>query len=176
MKSFFRKLRWLTQRPGKEAELREELEFHLAEEVSEREAEGLPKEEARWAARRELGSLTLVEENTRAVWGWTFLEQLVQDLRFAVRTMGTPPQSRDAWDGWEHVGRRQEGREQRRFPIWRLRAPPAEQVGLLQPVRLLPVGETQPDDPRTGRATLLAGYMPARKASRIDPVTAIRHE
>jgi macrolide transport system ATP-binding/permease protein len=87
MKSFFQKLRWLTQRPDKEAELREELQFHLAEEASEREAEGLRKEEAQWAARRELGNLTLVKEDTRAVWGWTLIEQLVQDLRYAVRTM-----------------------------------------------------------------------------------------
>ncbi len=87
MKSFFRKLCWLTRRPAKEAELREELEFHLAEEANQREAEGLPKENARWAAHRELGNLTLVNENTQAVWGWSFLEQLLQDLRYAVRTM-----------------------------------------------------------------------------------------
>ncbi|HEY6991436.1 MAG TPA: permease prefix domain 1-containing protein, partial [Bryobacteraceae bacterium] len=87
MKSLFRKLRWLTRRPAKEAEFREELEFHLAEEASEREAAGLPKEDAWWAAHRELGNLTLVKENTRAVWGWSFLEQLVQDLHYAVRTM-----------------------------------------------------------------------------------------
>ncbi len=29
MNSFFRKLRWLTRRPDKEAELREELQFHI---------------------------------------------------------------------------------------------------------------------------------------------------
>ena len=87
MNSFFRKLRWLTQRRGKEAELREELQFHLEEEAEQRQAEGLAEEEARWAARRELGNLTLVQENTRAVWGWTILEQLGQDLRYAFRTM-----------------------------------------------------------------------------------------
>ena len=36
--SFFRKLRWLTQRPDKEAELREELQFHLMEEAERRKA------------------------------------------------------------------------------------------------------------------------------------------
>ena len=44
MNSFFRKLRWLTQRPGKEAELREELQFHLAEEAEERRADGLSED------------------------------------------------------------------------------------------------------------------------------------
>ena len=85
--SFFRKLRWLTRREAKEAELREELQFHLEEEAEERKREGLPKEEALRAARRELGNFTIVQESTRAAWGWTFLEQLGQDLRYGVRTM-----------------------------------------------------------------------------------------
>ena len=37
MNSFFRKLRWLTRRSGKEAELREELQFHLEEEAEQRQ-------------------------------------------------------------------------------------------------------------------------------------------
>ncbi len=87
MSAFFRKLRWLTRRNRKEAELREELQFHLEEEAEERHARGLAEEEAWWAARRELGNLALVREDTRAVWGWTILEQLGQDLRYALRTM-----------------------------------------------------------------------------------------
>ena len=87
MNAFFRKLRWLTQRRNKEAELREELEFHLGEEADERREEGLAEDEARRAARRELGNVVLVEEDTRAAWGWTIVEQLGQDLRYAFRTM-----------------------------------------------------------------------------------------
>src|SRR5580700_6731033 len=89
MTSFFRKLNWLRRRPSKEEELREELRFHLEEEAEERQARGLTNEEARLSARRELGNITLVEENTRAAWGWTMLEQLGQDLRYAFRTMAS---------------------------------------------------------------------------------------
>ena len=87
MNAFFRKLSWLRRRPSKEDELREELQFHLEEEAEERQAQGLANEEARRAARRDLGNVTLVQENTRAAWGWTLLEQLGQDLRYAFRTM-----------------------------------------------------------------------------------------
>jgi putative ABC transport system permease protein len=83
--SFFRKLSWLAQRPRKEAELREELQLHLDEEAEERQAQGLAPEEARLAARRELGNLTLLKEDTRATWTWTWLEQFVQDLTYAAR-------------------------------------------------------------------------------------------
>ncbi len=87
MTSFFRKLTWWMRRPGKEAELQEELQFHLEEEAGERRAEGLAAEEARRAAHRELGNLALVQEDTRAAWTWTFWEQLAQDVRYGLRTI-----------------------------------------------------------------------------------------
>jgi macrolide transport system ATP-binding/permease protein len=86
MSSFLRKLSWLRHRRRKEAELSEELQFHLDEEAELRQAEGLEENQARPAARRDLGNITLVKENTRAMWSWTFFEQVAQDLRYALRT------------------------------------------------------------------------------------------
>jgi macrolide transport system ATP-binding/permease protein len=91
MPSFFRKLVWLMQRDRKGAELPEELEFHLEEEAEARREDGLPEDQARWAARRELGNVTLVEENIRAVWIWTFWERAIQDVRYALRMMRKNP-------------------------------------------------------------------------------------
>lgn len=87
MHSFFRKLSWLIRRRHKEAELREELEFHLTEETEERKAVGLADVDARFAARRDLGNVVLVAEDTRAVWGWPVFEQFAQDVKYAVRTL-----------------------------------------------------------------------------------------
>jgi putative ABC transport system permease protein len=91
MNAFFRKLRWLIERSDKEAELREELQFHLAEDAEERRADGLPEDAARGAARRGLGNLTLLEENTRAAWGWTRLEQLARDAAYGLRQVHRNP-------------------------------------------------------------------------------------
>jgi macrolide transport system ATP-binding/permease protein len=87
MTSLFRKFTWWLQRRRKEDELREELQFHLEEEAVEREAAGLSRDQARWAARRDLGNVTLVQENTRTLWSWLLLEQLAQDVRYGVRAM-----------------------------------------------------------------------------------------
>ncbi len=87
MTPLFRKLTWWLQRRRKEDELREELEFHLAEEAGERQADGLPEDQARWAARRDLGNVTLLREDTRPLWSWILLEQLAQDVRYGLRTM-----------------------------------------------------------------------------------------
>jgi macrolide transport system ATP-binding/permease protein len=87
MTAFFRKLGWLTRRARKEVELREELQFHLDEEADESRSEGLTDHDAYRAARRDLGNLTLVQEDTRAAWTWTVLEQLVQDVRYAFRML-----------------------------------------------------------------------------------------
>ena len=87
MNSFFRKLGWLTRRRSREDQLTAELQFHLEEEAEERQSAGMPAQDARWAARRELGNLGAVREDTRAMWSRTLLEQLLQDLRYGARTI-----------------------------------------------------------------------------------------
>jgi predicted permease len=91
MKAFLRKLGWIAQRRRKEEELREELAFHLAEESDERKADGLSEQEARFAARRELGSVALIAEDTRSSWGWIWIERVGQDVRYALRMMRRKP-------------------------------------------------------------------------------------
>lgn len=86
MNEFFRKLSWLTQRRKKEAELRAELIFHLEEEAA-----GLAIKDAESAARRELGNIVLVMEDTRRTWGWASLEQFWQDLRYSLRSLRKTP-------------------------------------------------------------------------------------
>jgi predicted permease len=85
--SLFRKLHWLLRRRSKEAELEEELQSHLDEETEEQEAAGLSPEKAYRAARLELGNVALVKEDTRAAWSWMVWEQLVRDVRDAVRLL-----------------------------------------------------------------------------------------
>ncbi len=41
--------------------------------------------------RRELGNLTLAMEDARATWGWTWLESIFADIRYAFRALGTQP-------------------------------------------------------------------------------------
>ena len=87
MISFFRKLMWLARRSSREDQLNAELRFHLEEEAEERRADGMSAREAHWASLRELGNLGVVREETRAMWSWTLLEQLGQDLRYGARTI-----------------------------------------------------------------------------------------
>jgi macrolide transport system ATP-binding/permease protein len=91
MIEFFRKLGWLARRRNKENHLTAEVQFHLEEEAEERQTAGVAEEEAQWAARRELGNLGAVREDTRATWSWTPFEQLLQDLRYAARTIRRNP-------------------------------------------------------------------------------------
>src|SRR5690242_12486217 len=87
MKTFLRKLGWLRSRKRKEAELEEELAFHLEEEADRRRSAGLSDDDARRFAHNNLGNLAMVKEDTRAAWTWVWLEQFAQDLRYASRTM-----------------------------------------------------------------------------------------
>jgi predicted permease len=91
MNTFFRKLAWFAQRRRKEQQLAAELQFHLEEEAEELQTAGLAQDEARRAARRELGNVGLIQDDTRAAWGWPLAEQFLQDLRYAARTILRSP-------------------------------------------------------------------------------------
>src|SRR5215471_11490452 len=46
---------------------------------------------AAMAGPRELGNLTLAAEDARAEWSWILLEQVAQDVRYALRTLRRAP-------------------------------------------------------------------------------------
>ena len=91
MRSLFRKLHWLVRRRNREAQLRDELQFHLDQEAEERQEEGLAENEARAAAHRELGNVIRVAEDTRTQWGWTRLEQFARDSAYGLRQIRRNP-------------------------------------------------------------------------------------
>jgi predicted permease len=72
-------------------DLQDELQSHLRMAIADRIAQGESPEEARAAAQREFGNIPLIEDVTRATWGWRRLETIAQDLRYAVRQMRRSP-------------------------------------------------------------------------------------
>jgi len=82
MGELWRRLRYLINRKRQEQDLADEMRLHrdLLGEAS-----GLS------AANRSFGNLTQLAEASRAVWIWPFLETLVQDTRYAVRTLRANP-------------------------------------------------------------------------------------
>ena len=85
-------MKWVFwRRKRRNEELREELQAHLL--LAEREAmeSGQTRNEARSAARREFGNVSVAEEVTRDMWGWRWLEDLLQDLRIGLRMLRRSP-------------------------------------------------------------------------------------
>jgi macrolide transport system ATP-binding/permease protein len=72
-------------------ELDDEIQFHLDEQIAENIAAGMTPEQARYAAMCSFGNKTFLKEDTWNTWGWTRVEQLGQDLRFALRQLRKTP-------------------------------------------------------------------------------------
>jgi predicted permease len=68
-------------------EFDEEIQAHLRMAAADREDSGASAADARNAAKRELGNLTLLKDATRETWGWLWLEGLAQDLRYTLRQL-----------------------------------------------------------------------------------------
>jgi putative ABC transport system permease protein len=79
------------RRSNADADLDEEIRFHLSEEARLRADRGESAEDARWNARREFGNVLLVKETTRDAWGLRLLHDFAGDLHFGVRMMMRAP-------------------------------------------------------------------------------------
>jgi len=75
----------------REEELDDELRSHLEMAVQDRLERGESLEEAEAAVRREFGNVMMVKEVTREMWRWVWLEQLIQDLRYGLRSLRRAP-------------------------------------------------------------------------------------
>jgi len=84
-------LPWRERKKDRDRELDEEIEADLALEVERRLELGMTHEEAEFAARRDFGNITRVKEVTRAIWGWSSLERLGNDGRYAFRRLRKAP-------------------------------------------------------------------------------------
>ena len=68
-------------------ELSESIQEHLSERIEELVESGMPREDAEFAAKREFGNVTRIEERSRQVWQWPTIESLWADVRYALRQM-----------------------------------------------------------------------------------------
>ena len=85
------RLRSLFRRKHMEEDLDEELQYHLERKIEEFQAQGLSPEEARRAALRSMDGLTLRKEECRDTRRVNFIENSLQDLRFALRILAKTP-------------------------------------------------------------------------------------
>jgi putative ABC transport system permease protein len=79
------------QHQDRQEELEEELQSHLQMAASDRIDRGEAAERAQQSARREFGNVALVQQVTRDQWGWRWLDEFLQDLRYATRMLRKRP-------------------------------------------------------------------------------------
>ena len=91
MPRLLRRLRFLFRSSRYERELDDELQFHLDMKSRELASRGLDPAAAEVAARRALGNLPLTRERVRDVWIAPWLQALLQDVRYGLRTFRRDP-------------------------------------------------------------------------------------
>jgi len=87
LRRFLTRLRNLATRRTDDERLREEIEEHIALQAAENLRAGLSPVEARRQAMLKFGGVEAVKEDYRAERGLLFIENLMRDVRFAVRLL-----------------------------------------------------------------------------------------
>jgi MacB-like periplasmic core domain len=90
-KQILLRLRSLTSRERLDRDLDDEVAFHLAMREQKNRGLGLDASDARYAARRQFGNVTLVKERSWEMWSVAAVETLWGDFRYALRTLAKKP-------------------------------------------------------------------------------------
>src|SRR4051812_25703935 len=85
MRQFWRRLWYVLRQRRLEAELEEELEHHRALKSAALQADGTDHTALERATSRAIGNALLARDQARDVWVWPWLQDAVQDARFAAR-------------------------------------------------------------------------------------------
>ena len=91
LNDFLFRLRALFQSKAVESELDEELRAHLENEINKYKASGNSPQQAARLARLTLGGLEQIKEQCRDARGTRWLEDFLQDFRYAIRTLRQRP-------------------------------------------------------------------------------------
>jgi predicted permease len=81
----------LFERNREAARLKQELEFHLEQQVAENVSLGMAPEQARTEAILRFGNPAVLNEETRSTWSGQWLEGVWRDLRYGMRTLMRTP-------------------------------------------------------------------------------------
>ena len=91
LSDFLIRMRALFRRNSVERELDDELRFHFEQQVEKFVQSGIPSQEARRSARLMFGATEEIKEECREARGVVVFENLLQDLRYGLRTIRKSP-------------------------------------------------------------------------------------
>ena len=91
LRRFFARLANLATRRGQDERLKEEIEGHIALQTEENLRAGLSPVEARRQAMLKFGGVEAMKQDYRAAHGLLFVENWVQDVRFAILSLRRTP-------------------------------------------------------------------------------------
>ncbi len=86
-----RRLLMLLRRGRFDADLADEMRLHRELGEQEQIERGLSPKEAHYAVQRRFGNELVLREESRDMWGWAWLENLVQDVRYGLRMLAKNP-------------------------------------------------------------------------------------
>jgi putative ABC transport system permease protein len=88
---FTRRLLMLMRRRQFDADLEEETRLHRELREREQIERGLAPQEAHFAAQRRFGNDLVLREESRDMWGWNWLDNSIQDVRYGLRMLARKP-------------------------------------------------------------------------------------